>query len=69
MATSWESVNVGCPFYHESDGAYIRCEGVIGLSMTMRFSNKQGKAVLMERYCNCRWEDCPLHKAVAAKYE
>ena len=69
MATSWESVDVGCPFYRASDGIYIRCEGIAGLTMTIRFFDKQRKAVLMEQYCNCRWGDCPFHKAVAAKYE
>lgn len=69
MATSWESVDVGCPFYLASDGIYLRCEGLAGLSMTIYFSDKQRKAVLMERYCNCRWEDCPFHKEVAALYE
>lgn len=69
MATSWESADVGCPFYRESDGIYIRCEGLVGLTMTIHFSDKQRKAVVMDRYCNCQWEDCPLYKAVAAKYE
>ena len=69
MATSWESVDVGCPFYRASDGIYIRCEGLAGLTMTIYFSDKQRKADLMERYCNCRWEDCPFHKEVAALYE
>lgn len=68
MANSWESVDVECPFYRASDRIYIRCEGLAGLTMTIYFSDKQRKAVLMERYCNCRWEDCPLHKAVDAQY-
>ena len=69
MPNSWESVDVGCPFYRASDGVYIRCEGLAGLTMTIYFSDRQRKAVLMERYCNCRWEDCPFHKEVAAQYE
>lgn len=69
MATSWESVDVGCLFYRESDGEYIRCEGVAGLSVTMRFSNRHRKAVVLERYYNRCWVECPLHKAIAAKYE
>ena len=40
MATSWESVDVGCPFYRASDGIYIRCEGLAGLTMTIYFSDK-----------------------------
>ena len=69
MANSWESVDVGCPFYQASDGIYFQCEGLAGLTMTIYFSDKQRKAVLMGRYCNCRWEDCPFHKEVAALYE
>lgn len=69
MATSWESVDVGCPFYRESDGAYIRCEGIVGLSMILKFAERHEKVAVMERYCNRRWEECPLHKAIAAKYE
>lgn len=69
MATSWESVDVGCPFYRESDGVYIRCEGIVGLSMTTRFADRYRKMVVMERYCNRCWVECPLHKAIAAKYE
>ena len=35
MPNSWESVDVGCPFYRASDGVYIRCEGLAGLTMTI----------------------------------
>lgn len=69
MATSWESVDVGCPFYRASDGVYIRCEGIVGTSMTMTFAGRKKKAALMEQYCNSQWETCPLHKAIVAKYE
>ena len=69
MATSWESVDVGCPFYKASDGSFIRCEGIIGVSVTLIFTGRQKKIAMLERYCNCQWVECPLHKAIVAKYE
>jgi hypothetical protein len=69
MATSWESVDVGCPFYRESDGSYIRCEGIIGSAVTINFVDSRRKMVILEQYCNQCWPACPLHNAIAAKYE
>lgn len=69
MATSWESVDVGCPFYKASDELFIRCEGIAGVSVTMIFTGRREKTALMERYCKSQCEACPLHKAIVAKYE
>ena len=68
MATSWESVDVGCPFFKATDGAFIRCEGIAGVSVTMIFTGRQERFALLERYCNCRWVECPLHKAIEDKH-
>ena len=69
MPNNYESIHVGCPFYMYSDGGYIRCEGLVGLTMTILFVDKRRKIAMMERYCNCRWGDCPFYKAVADQYE
>ena len=49
MATSWESVDVGCPFYKASDGSFIRCEGIVGVSVTLIFTGRQKKIAMLER--------------------
>ena len=68
MATNWESVDVGCPFFRATDGSFIRCEGIAGVSVTMIFTGRQERFAFLEQHCNCRWAECPLHKAIADKY-
>ena len=68
MATSWERVDAGCPFFKATDGSFIRCEGIAGVSVTMIFTGRQERFALLERYCNCRWVECPLHKAIEDKH-
>lgn len=54
MATSWESVDVGCPFFRATDGSFIRCVGIAGVSVTMIFTGRQERFAFLEQHCNCR---------------
>lgn len=70
MATSWESVNVQCPFYRESNSRNLRCEGIwSGSSLTTTFTSPNRRLEYMEKLCMGCYTRCPLYGQIERKYE
>ncbi|MBE6945254.1 MAG: hypothetical protein E7459_04100 [Ruminococcaceae bacterium] len=70
MATSWDAVNVQCPFYRQNDGLHILCEGIFPDSgITTTFTSRKKRAALMESYCMSCYTQCGLYRQIERKYE
>lgn len=69
MSTDWVAVEVGCPFYRQSDARQLHCEGVFpGTNMTTTFRSSRSRAQLMERLCKKIYTDCELYRQIVKKY-
>lgn len=63
------SNEVRCPFYVSEDGYRVRCEGLAKKMHThMVFPTPQSKSAYKKRYCDTRYKDCLLCKALYSKY-
>lgn len=70
MATSWDSVNVQCPFYKFNDSRSIRCEGIMGDStITQTFLSPKKRVCYMEALCMGAYVRCALYGEIERKYE
>ncbi len=70
MATSYNSVNVKCPFYITDDSKSITCEGFkTGCDTRNRFKNKNNKDVHMEEHCQKDYKKCGIYKLASEKYK
>lgn len=70
--TSYDDVDVVCPFYIASSrkSKIIVCEGPVTRTKTMFcFFRRKECGEYMERYCNRRYKDCEICKAAQKKYE
>lgn len=70
MPTSWDSVNVQCPFYRQSSSRHLSCEGVWSAStIDTTFHSTRSRQELMERLCMSAYTQCPLYRQIEKKYE
>ncbi len=70
MATSWDSVNVQCPFYLFNDGRNVRCEGLWQYSsITTSFTSLRRRMEHMQRLCMGPYTQCALYRQLEKKYE
>lgn len=70
MATTWGETEVRCPFYLESSGRTIRCEGVFPESWTtMTFSGTGARRQQMQKSCMADYCKCRLYRQIEEKYE
>lgn len=69
MATLWEDVDVGCPYYLGARKRTIRCEGARPCSeVAVVFAAARAQRETMERYCARDWGKCPYFRAADEKY-
>lgn len=71
MATTYESVNVKCPFYKEDARNQIRCEGICETSTSTvhMFRDQKTRLKYQKKYCEARYKDCPCFRQNMTKYE
>ena len=70
--SSFDDVDVLCPFYVKSSRKYkfIECEGVnIRTKTSLKFSRRSEHREYMEKYCNRHYKACEICKAAQKKYE
>lgn len=70
MATSYDHVNVICPYFHSGTRLTVECEGVNSCStVTIRFSGKAAREDWKHRYCDCyNYENCIWARMLEEKY-
>ncbi len=69
--TTYNSVNVVCPFYKSDKENEIWCESPVSAKLNKTvFLNKEEKNRHMNEFCNSmkRYENCPLSVINGAKY-
>lgn len=70
MSTSYEAVNVRCPFYKSDEALRIKCEGLEDSSrLAVEFQKKAEKEQWQWRYCNTEWEQCKVCQIIEGKYK
>lgn len=70
MATKWDESEVRCPFFLESSGRTIRCEGVFpNSSIAQTFSGAEVRRARMQEMCMGPYRRCGLYRRLDAKYE
>ena len=71
MPTTWESVEVRCPFYRENQQRQLTCEGLWpGSTQTViKFRGSGQTREHMQRLCMGRYTQCRLYGCIEEKYE
>ena len=71
MATSWNAVYVGCPFYKSDDShRRIVCEGICDrCSVELTFQCEQDFKIQMETFCKKHFQRCEVYRVAMVKYE
>ncbi len=66
----WKSADVKCPFYLESSGNELQCEGFTeGMTTMLCFRQKEERDSFMGKTCCGPYENCPMFREVtASKY-
>jgi len=68
--TTYDDVHALCPFFQSSDKNRIICEGIVKGSRTALEFTKQGERSRHRTlYCDCRYQQCEVYKALMKKYE
>lgn len=65
----YESKNVICPFYIESSGQTIKCEGIFSKICVNKFFDENNKKTHFKRFCCNSYKNCPLEKILEKKYD
>lgn len=61
MATSWNSVNVLCPFYLSDTSKTIKCECIISSKYCEHcFNSSAKKENIMRVFCDDMYQQCPF---------
>lgn len=69
MSTSFDSVNVRCPYYQSNDEFRITCEGLTeDSSIVLRFIRKDDMAFQLDNYCSRGFQFCEIAQVLQMKY-
>lgn len=71
MSNKTEGARAVCPFWRNSGGKKIRCEGIVGVCVETSFEEAQGRALYEARFCDAvfRYGECPIAKAILARWQ
>ena len=71
MSNKTEDARAVCPFWRDSSGKKIKCEGIVGITAETCFDTAQERALYEVRFCDAifRYQECPLARAIAKKYD
>ena len=68
--SSWNDVDVKCPFYKKDDGKReILCEGICdGCNVKLSFVRKNDFMIQLRTFCMKHFERCEVYHAAMEKY-
>ena len=71
MPNKTESVRAVCPFWRDSSGKKLKCEGIFGRQMETGFATSEERASYEARFCDAlyRYRECPVAAAILKRYE
>lgn len=70
MSTTYQDVDVKCPYYKGHTASGISCEGLTDDSIiNLWFNSHKPKSCHMEAYCKKRYRYCEIARMLEAKYE
>lgn len=68
--SQYQDVNAICPFFLSGDKQRITCEGLIDRSRCInRFDYGKDREQYRSKYCDKRYEQCRIYRALNQKYE
>lgn len=68
--TSYDDVEVMCPFFRMSEKRRIVCEGISDDCVnSMEFVSSRLRDRHKERYCDKKYQNCRLYRMLQEKYE
>jgi len=71
MSNKTESARAVCPFWRDSGGKKIRCEGIVGVCAETSFDTSAERASYEARFCDAlyRYRECPIASAILKKWQ
>ena len=71
MSNKTEGTRAVCPFWRDSGGKKIKCEGIVGTTAETCFDTAQERALYEARFCDAifRYHECPMARALTKKYD
>ena len=71
MSNKTESARAVCPFWRDSGGKKIRCEGIVGVCAETSFDTGAERASYEARFCDAlyRYRECPIASAILKKWQ
>jgi hypothetical protein len=70
MPTTFDDVNVKCPYFRSNKNRDILCEGITDVCITiLRFESERKRDLQRDVFCSERYENCKVYRMLEEKYE
>lgn len=71
MSNKTEAARAVCPFWRDSGGKKIRCEGIVGVYAETSFDTSAERASYEARFCDAlfRYKECPIARAILSRLQ
>jgi hypothetical protein len=71
MSNKTESARAVCPFWRDSGGKKIRCEGIVSMNIENGFESVRERELHEARFCDAiyRYRECPIASAILRRWE
>lgn len=70
MSTTYQDVDVLCPFFRELSKRGISCEGLTDDSIIKQwFNSPKGKELHTDVFCKKKYTNCEIYRMLEKKYE
>lgn len=71
MSNKAEAARAVCPFWRDSGGKKIRCEGIVGVGVENGFESARERELHEARFCDAlfRYKECPIARAILSRLQ